>query len=182
MIPGVAGRQVAVVGRAASIHGSGHGAAIDAADVVLRVNWTLPLDPRQAEDVGTRTDLVYHCLKLCEPSRISAERVGVPTVRIDRELRLEIARSAGKDPSVYQPNTGTVAVVEALRSGAAEVLVFGMDFFRSGHVAGQPLFIPDPGAKRFAWEHDPAIDARIIRGLVEAGKVVHAPALEEAIR
>ena len=56
----VRGRSVALVGRAGYLTGSALGAEIDAADVVVRVNWRLPIPRPQVVDTGARTDLIYH--------------------------------------------------------------------------------------------------------------------------
>lgn len=150
----VQGKRVAVVGRAGYLNGAGLGAEIDQADVVVRVNWTLPL-PDRAEDYGARTDLVYACRK-CTGVVEAAEQHGVPAVLCDHRLRKALACESRLDAARYRPNTGTVCAFDALRSGAAEVRVFGMDFYASGLCApGAPW----GGTKLPAWEHHPPEDA-----------------------
>ena len=177
----VAGKRVAVIGRAASIHGSGHGPEIDSADVVVRVNWVLPLDPEHAPDIGTRTDLIYHCWRNCNAAKSAATSRKVRTHRIDGPLRRDLAIQAGKDPAVYRPNTGTVAIFDVLKHGAQHVSVYGMDLFRSGHAKGQPLFVPDPRRKRSSWHHDPTVDVQLIADLVKQGQVSVSPELTKVL-
>jgi hypothetical protein len=54
------GKRVVIVGPAPSIAGSGQGARIDAYDVIVRVNDALPLPLNMQEDIGSRTDMLYH--------------------------------------------------------------------------------------------------------------------------
>jgi hypothetical protein len=51
----VAGKSVSVVGNAASLLARDHGAAIEGRDVVIRMNRSLPIDPRSQ---GRRTDVL----------------------------------------------------------------------------------------------------------------------------
>jgi hypothetical protein len=152
----VRGLSVAVVGRAASLAGSGNGAEIDAADVVVRVNWALPLEGAP-EDIGTRTDLVYYCGG-CHGQRDAAKTHGVAAMPVDKALRSRIARY----PKLVRATTGVVAVFDALRSGAREVRAFGFDFYRSGYVSPAP---PWDGKKVATWRHDAAEDRRILQAL-----------------
>jgi hypothetical protein len=170
VIPGVKGRTVAVVGRAASSCGSENGPAIDACDVVVRINWTLPIPPIVALDVGARTDVIYHCHSVCEGARTSAEAHGVTALRLDPKYRLQLTKEWGFDVDVYRPNTGTVAVLDAIDSGAREVRVFSMDLFHSGHFSGPAFEPPDnPGWK---WSHDPRNDRAILRTLLDRGQII----------
>jgi hypothetical protein len=177
VIPRAEGRTVAVVGRAESLLGSGHGAAIDQADVVVRVNWTLPLAPDLAGDVGTRTDFVYHCFTICEEPREAALREGVPALRVDGRYRRALAQHWGFNPEEYRPNTGTVAVLDALDSGARPpVRIYGMDFFSSGHVGPE---IRPPADAGWRWRHDPEKDRSIIERLEAHGRVMLAGRIPE---
>lgn len=59
----IEGRSVVVVGPAPSVVGSGGGDLIDGHDVVVRLNHALPVPEDMAEDIGTRTDVLYSTLK-----------------------------------------------------------------------------------------------------------------------
>jgi hypothetical protein len=168
----VRGRRVAVVGRAASILGSGHGPQIDGFDLVVRINALLPLDPSLAADIGTRTDVVYHCLG-CRDVAAVAQQLGVSTVRVDARYREELAPGSGFPAMLYRPFTGTVAIFDVLRHGAAAVWAAGMDLGATGHsVAGSRQRWRD-GAftfpeKRIRWCHDPAGDRVLLAKLAAA--------------
>lgn len=172
------GKSVAIVARAGSLLTSGQGEAIDAHDLVIRVNYTLPLDPEQAEHIGTRTDLLYHCQKVCEGPRLSAEALGVPTVRVPSKLRRRLPKERGFNELAYRPNTGTVAVFHALKEKAKRVSVFGMDFYGSGHV-GQPM--PDPSSPVAVWAHNPENDRIMLRAAYQEGRIWCDPILTRAL-
>lgn len=179
MIAAVKGRAVAVVGRAGSLVGSGNGGAIDSADVVVRVNWVLPIDTSLAGDIGSRTDLLFHCVNLCSESRASAERHGVPTATFRPVDRRRMVRKLGRNPKKYQPNTGLVAVLAVIRSRAVlPVAVYGMDGYRTGYPEGP---VPPVERKTWAWDHDPSEDLRILGDLWRRGQVAPDAALRSAI-
>lgn len=159
MMPGVAGETVAVVGRAASLIGSGNGRAIDACSVVVRVNWMLPVKgPKR--DVGRRTDLLYYCGG-CKGQRDAAKRLHVRRCAVDRKLRRELSRN----PVEIRPTTGVVAIFDALRSGCREVRAFGFDFYSTGYASPAPAW---QGAGPTSWRHDPEEDRQALRQLLES--------------
>lgn len=165
VMPGVRGRSVAIVGRAGTLAGSGSGAAIDEADVVVRVNWTLPLNA-PAEDVGARTDVLYYCAG-CLGQKDAAEAAGVTAIKVDKALRRALAKQSRRSPKRYRPNTGVVAIFDALESGAARVMAFGFDFYRSGVVSPTAPWNGDKVAK---WRHDQGEDRRLLRRLLHTNR------------
>ena len=56
------GKRVVVVGPSPSLEGSGKGDWIDDFDVVVRINKAFPVEEEMTKDIGTRTDIHYHCL------------------------------------------------------------------------------------------------------------------------
>lgn len=56
------GKRVVLVGPAASLAGRGRGREIDAYDVVVRLNLSSPVTPDLYDDIGSRTDVLYHVL------------------------------------------------------------------------------------------------------------------------
>lgn len=58
----ISGKRVVIVGPAASLQGQGRGEFIDSHDLVVRVNLGCPVPEDQTEDLGTRTDILYHVL------------------------------------------------------------------------------------------------------------------------
>jgi len=159
----VEGKRVAIVGRAGSILGTGHGAAIDAADLVVRINWVLPIPPEQAADVGTRTDLVYHCRR-ARTARTTAKDLGVSTLRVSGKLRKAAAKKYFKRPKAFRPTTGLMAALEALAGGASEVALYGFDCFRSGHVQEREP-AGDDYSGPLGWAHNPEEERLIWRRL-----------------
>ncbi|MEE8594081.1 MAG: glycosyltransferase family 29 protein [Candidatus Bipolaricaulota bacterium] len=61
------GCSVALVGPASTIAGSRQGDRIDGYDRVIRLNHALPIPPHMIEDIGERTDVLYHHLNLEHP-------------------------------------------------------------------------------------------------------------------
>jgi hypothetical protein len=161
MMPDAKGKTVAIVGRAASLIGAGNGAAIDACDYVVRVNWMVPLegDPK---DIGTRTDLIYYCLG-CHGQKDAADAAGVPRRHVDKKLRKRIA----KKPKKVRPTTGVVAIYDALRSGARRVHAFGFDFYASAYAAPATPWMGKPESLK-RWSHDAGEDRRMLRTLLQS--------------
>jgi hypothetical protein len=176
VIPGVAGRIVAVVGRAASILVSGAGPEIDACDVVVRVNWMLPLSG-PVEHVGRRTDVLYFCAGCLGQSQAALEQ-GVRTVRVDKQLRKRIAKESGFDYRFWRPTTGVVAIYDALESGARAVRAFGFDLYRSGYAEAAP---PWAGTRTLKWRHSKEQDRVLLQRLVRDPRVSFDRALTEAL-
>lgn len=54
------GKRVALVGPAPSVVGSGNGEAIEAHDLVIRINRGHPVPSTLMADIGRRTDVLYH--------------------------------------------------------------------------------------------------------------------------
>jgi len=55
-------KKVIVVGPSPSLEGKGMGEYIDSFDVVVRINKAFPVEEGQQKDIGSRTDIHYHCL------------------------------------------------------------------------------------------------------------------------
>ena len=175
------GRTVAVVGRAGSLLRAENGAAIDAADVVIRVNWVLPIPPEQEKHVGSRTDLMFHC-KRAKAATLSAKKAGIPTYRVRGKARRRAAKRHFRNAARLRPTTGYMAILSALTHGAREVWPFGFDFFRSGHVQERE---PDGDdySKPLAWLHSPSEERRAMKALIaREPRLRPDPILEEALR
>lgn len=181
MIPNLKGRTVAIVGRAGSIIGTGHGKAIDAADVVIRINWILPIDPALSADTGARTDLMYHCRRAKTATRTALE-LGTPTHRVKGKNRRRVARDFFKRPDDFRPTTGFMCAVDCVKAGALEVRLYGFDVFRSGHVQER-----DPGGENssrpLGWTHNPEEERVAWRTLFKRHKhIIPDAILRKAIR
>jgi hypothetical protein len=55
-------KKVIVVGPSPSLEGKGLGEYIDSFDLVIRINKAFPVEEGQQKDIGSRTDIHYHCL------------------------------------------------------------------------------------------------------------------------
>lgn len=174
VIPGAKGRTVAVVGRAGSLLGAGQGPAIDACDLVVRVNWLLPVSG-PPEHVGSRTDIVYAAAS-GRDIHAAAKKAGASVVVVNRSLRKRLR--SGR----LRPTTGVVACYDALRSGAAQVRAFGFDFYRtgyaerSGHASGRRVL-----SGTLKWRHDPALDRRLMLALLADPRFHPDAVLREAL-
>ena len=58
----IEGKNVAIVGPASYLLDLNIGDYIDSFDIVLRINRGLELIPAYSQQLGTRTDILYHCL------------------------------------------------------------------------------------------------------------------------
>lgn len=56
-------KRVVIVGPAPSIINSGQGNLIDSYDIVVRINKAVPVPINLHKDIGSRTDILYNCLK-----------------------------------------------------------------------------------------------------------------------
>lgn len=162
MLPEAEGRAVAVVGRAASLLDYQHGAAIDAADLVVRIHWDLPLSG-PVDKVGTRTDMIY-CAGNWMEQVAGKEAPGICYRVVDHKLRKAIAREYGFDATRYRPTTGVVAIFDALRHGARTVRAFGFDFYATGYAMPAAPHNPQWVARR-GWSHHYGNDRVILTRL-----------------
>lgn len=142
-----AGKRVALVGNARGLAQSAHGAAIDAADTVIRIN-RAPIPSPLSH--GTRTDMLALAtsvdaasLKALDPQRVlwmSHKR---------KRLAWNVARRAGfylhpqvdyaalRDRLQAPPTTGAMMIDLLARSDAARVDLYGFDFFASLSLSGR---------------------------------------------
>lgn len=168
----VQGKEVALVGRAASIIGSGNGKAIDDCEVVIRINWVLPLSIEYVHDVGLRTNAIYHCKVHCGTSKLAAQRAGVPNFEVNVPLRKELGDVG------YRPNTGVVAIYDILQYEPAKIKLFGYDNFKTGHAPGKKA-VRTKG--RTIWKHDPTRDVDLLRDLIAQSLIEADEILKEAL-
>jgi hypothetical protein len=172
---------VAIVGRAGSLHGSGNGRAIDAADVVIRINWLLPTPKNQWKDTGRKTDLVYHC-KRARTAKAKAEALGVATYRVSGKRRKREARTHFDDPNLFRPTTGMVCILETLRANPKEIRLFGFDFFRTGHVQ-ERMPETDDYSKPLRWDHNPDEERKALKQIIRRNpRIIPDAILIEALK
>lgn len=146
LLADLAGKNVALIGNARSLAETRHGAAIDAADLVIRIN-RAPMPA--AESHGTRTDWLALAVRLADAdlARIAPRRVLWMSPKRKR-LSWRIAHGDGfylhpladyhalKDRLAAPPTTGAMVIDLALRSGLAGLTLYGFDFFASRSLSG----------------------------------------------
>ncbi|GAB1478908.1 glycosyltransferase family 29 protein [Paracoccaceae bacterium] len=142
----VEGQTVALVGNARSLAEGRHGAAIDAADVVIRIN-RAPMP--SAASHGTRTDVLALATSIprAELDRIQPRRIWWMSHKRKR-LPWSVATSPGfhmpglglfnglRASLGAPPTTGLMLIDWLSLSGAAQVSLYGFDFFASLSLSG----------------------------------------------
>jgi hypothetical protein len=149
------GKRVVLVGPAQSIVGSTQGAAIEAFDLVVRLNAQWPVPAERVSDCGSRMDVLYHCCNgdapvsaLFTPAFASTRFVcwlenresvlletrcrveGVPSLNVSDVAEILAARIG------TVPHTGLLAIEHLLDQPIAELYITGMTFFHGPYYAG----------------------------------------------
>lgn len=147
LLADLAGRHVALIGNARALAQGDHGAAIDAADLVIRIN-RAPLPAARSH--GTRTDWLALAVRLPEAdrARLSPARILWMSPKRKR-LDWDSARSPGfylhpladvaalRDRLAAPPTTGAMMIDLALRADLASLTLYGFDFFASLSLSGR---------------------------------------------
>ena len=151
-----------LVGPASTLKGQRQGAFIDSHDVVVRINHAWPLPQALAEDIGTRTDVIYHNLnprnQRILPKHVAQMRKdgllwvvsSHPANRPRYVRRHRRFRRANKGrlrfraiPAVVKrrlkrrvgfPNSGMVAIADLLRFPIASLYVTGFSFYTTPYL------------------------------------------------
>jgi CMP-N,N'-diacetyllegionaminic acid synthase len=174
------GKRVAVIGRAPYLLDSALGVEIDAHDVVIRVNWYLPVQKDHRAGAGERTDLLYLLASNGRINRVArAEQEGVKHTTKDVAVLSRVSRAAIATLGYrnvyrrYTPNTGTVCIFDALDHGAESVTAYGFDFHTTAHYGD----IGQEHGNRQRWAglrkagavrtHDPDVDMKLLAELAK---------------
>lgn len=160
------GKSVALVGNARSQADSAQGAAIDAADVVIRINRAPQPAPGSH---GTRTDWLALAVRLSDEdlARIAPRRILWMSPKRKR-LGYRIAQGDGfylhpladhqalKDRLAAPPTTGAMMIDLLLRSGLCSLTLYGFDFFASQSLSGRRTAdqVPHDFGAEAAWVAD----------------------------
>ncbi|MBB1492064.1 MULTISPECIES: glycosyltransferase family 29 protein [unclassified Paracoccus (in: a-proteobacteria)] len=157
------GKQVALVGNARALSAQGHGAAIDAAGLVVRIN-RAPMTA--AESHGTRTDWLALAVRLPESDRRRLDPARILWMSPKRK-RLDWA--SARSPGFYlhpladfhalarrlgaPPSTGIMAIDLLLRAPLKSLGLYGFDFFASKSLSGSrsAAQVPHDFAAEAAW-------------------------------
>lgn len=156
----VRGKNVIVVGPAGYLMDSGLGQWIDSFDVVVRLNWGVPVPEGLEQHVGSRTDILYkRLLKLGKIDAIDIEEflaaglkhiVAVDRLQDSADMKVfketigdRIPWSTGGHVRQHlrqllgtSPLIGVIAIEHLLNTEAKSVTVTGCDFYQSGYYVG----------------------------------------------
>lgn len=172
LLDDLAGKRVALVGNARALAEGHHGARIDAADLVIRIN----LAPMPgAESHGTRTDWLALAVRLgaADRARIGASRILWMSPKRKR-LDWKTATSPGfylhppgdhaalRDRLGAPPTTGAMMIDLIARSDMAALDLYGFDFFASLSLSGRRTADRVP--------HDFSGESAWVAGLISADR------------
>ena len=154
----VNGKSIALVGPSNSIVDSKNGAHIDNHDLVIRMNNCLPLPNGLSEDIGIRTDILYHglygiyhpdylldidmCVKAgvqcmvatCTIDKYTKDSVDYYHEQNKNRIPLRTIDSYIRPLSKQiqtKPNTGLISLFDLIRFDIKEIFVTGIDFYKS---------------------------------------------------
>lgn len=164
----LAGKRVALVGNARSLAETTHGAAIDTADLVIRIN-RAPMPAPLSH--GTRTDWLALATSISQADlhRIRPKRILWMSHKRKR-LPWDVARSPGfflhpladyhrlRDRLSAPPTTGLMMIDLCAASGLSALSLYGFDFFQSLSLTGSRTAEQVP--------HDFAAERRFVDELV----------------
>lgn len=159
----LAGRSVALVGNARALASGRHGAEIDGADVVVRINRAPMPDP---ESHGRRTDWLALAVRLGEADRARIQPGRILWMSHKRKrLDWRTATSPGfylhpladfealKQRLGAPPTTGAMMIDLIARSGMTRLSLYGFDFFASLSLSGSRTAgkVPHDFVKEAKW-------------------------------
>ncbi|HRO15453.1 MAG TPA: glycosyltransferase family 29 protein [Paracoccus sp. (in: a-proteobacteria)] len=170
LLADLAGRRVALVGNARALAEQRHGAAIDAADLVVRIN-RAPMPA--SESHGTRTDWLGLAVRLPDADRARLHPARILWMSPKRKrLNWATARSPGfhlhplGDYATLArrlgapPTTGAMLIDLILRASVGGLTLYGFDFFASQSLSGRRTAAQVP--------HDFAAESAWVRALADA--------------
>jgi len=156
------GKSVVMVGPSKTLIGQGGGDDIDAYDTVVRLNKSVPLNQVLSADIGSRTDILYHCLDTPAQSNVNVDNYiseGIEEVIASypplsytihniayfkkmnkdrlpfRTTNLQTFHELEKEIGT-RPNTGLLTLVDILAHDPKEVYITGFDFYRHFYYEG----------------------------------------------
>ena len=147
LLAALAGQSVALIGNARALADTSQGAAIDAADLVIRIN-RAPMPA--AVSHGTRTDWLALATRLGQDDRA---RLAPSRILWMSPKRKRLTWQTATGPGFYlhpladhaalraelgaPPTTGTLMIDLLLRSDLAGLTLYGFDFFASQSLSGR---------------------------------------------
>ena len=141
------GKTVALIGNARALAETDHGAEIDAADLVIRINRA---PQPQAASHGTRTDWLALAVRLGQEDR---DRIAPERILWMSPKRKRLDYRSATSPGFYlhplgeyqalaatlgaPPTTGAMMIDLLARADLARLKLFGFDFFASQSLSGR---------------------------------------------
>lgn len=166
----LSGKTVVLVGPASTLKDQKMGRLIDAHDVVVRINHAWPLPDEYKQDIGTRTDILYHNLnpkkqRFTKPDIAQMKDEGIKWIvfthparasrYIERMRRFQkvnkrviklravpIAVKKQLRPRVGSANGGLIAIADLLRFPIGRLYVTGFSFYKTGYL-DYPSYKPE---------------------------------------
>ncbi|WP_207100522.1 glycosyltransferase family 29 protein [Paracoccus shandongensis] len=166
LLADLGGKRVALIGNARSLAEGRQGAAIDAADLVIRINRAPMPAP---ESHGTRTDWLALAVRLPDADRARLQPGRILWMSPKRKrLDWRTATSPGfylhplgdyralKDRLAAPPTTGAMMIALLLRSRLTGLTLHGFDFFASASLSGRRTAdqVPHDFGAEAAWVAD----------------------------
>lgn len=184
------GKDIAIVGSAISILGTGQGNEIDSHEIVIRINLRVP-KPEEYADVGTRTDLFYAGDILKKVGLQNGDIYkGVVVFDKNRKLGqvmqhkwhlLDPKSPYNKDKvyygntTCYYPTTGQLCICDCIIHGASIIYLYGFDCWNTGDRYDNK--IPATG-----WNVGRVIETKRMRILIEDYNIITDKKLSEVIK
>lgn len=143
----LAGKHVAIVGNSRGLSKTEFGAAIDTADIVIRIN-RAPMPDQLSHGKKTSWLALATALTVDDQNRVAPERI-IWMSHKRKRLARRIAQSDGfflyplidksrlGDKLKSPPSTGAMVIDLVVRSQVASVDIYGFDFFASQSLSGR---------------------------------------------
>ena len=158
----VYGKNIALVGPSKSAIGRNQGAYIDTADLIVRLNKSLPIPKKRYHDIGSRTDIIYNSLN-------TSDYPGENTIHPEFFLNNGVKYVCSPYPNIYpfknditqfmlanrgtvpfryidlglyqkmenimktRPYTGTCAILDLLKFNINKLFITGLDFYATNY-------------------------------------------------
>ncbi|CAM3179461.1 Glycosyltransferase family 29 (sialyltransferase) [Paracoccus aminovorans] len=175
LLADLAGKRIALIGNARALAQTDHGTAIDAADLVIRIN-RAPMP--SAESHGTRTDWLALATRLSDADRT---RIAPARILWMSPKRKRLDWHSATSPGFYlhpladyraladrlgaPPTTGAMMIDLIARSDMARLDLYGFDFFASLSLSGRRSAEQVP--------HDFSGESRWVQELERADRRIH---------
>lgn len=159
-------KNVAIVGPATSLIGSGCGSEIDTFDLIVRHNNSYPVPAELQYDYGTRCDVLFFNKFFINNFEIESdfEKFGIHVLKKPDIYKIQLKKIIGSIPL-----SGTVLVDFILSESPNKIKIFGYDWYQE-NVKWVPNY-NDWREKTESGPHTPENDMRYLENLMNLGKI-----------